>query len=283
MDKIVKVLLKSVIVNICLVIAKLIIGFIGNSKSLIANAIHSLSDLITDIISIFGYKMSKKPADEKHPLGFGQIEYLTNIIVSFVILYLGIQTLLTAFNAKQTLPSSIIMFISLFTAFIKYALSKYIYNKGKEYQNGILLVSGIESKADALTSGLVVISVIFSMLTPYNEIYRYSDNVCTFIISLYIIYIAIKILKENIINIIGTSPEEEYMSEEIKSIILDYKEIDKIEEFSIIKYGSYYVAIMELKLKKNISLRKINKLKFKLRNSITTYDKKITYIKISVN
>ena len=283
MDKIVKVLLKSVIVNICLVIAKLIIGFIGNSKSLIANAIHSLSDLITDIISIFGYKMSKKPADEKHPLGFGQIEYLTNIIVSFVILYLGIQTLLTAINAKQTLPSSIIMFISLFTAFIKYALSKYIYNKGKEYQNGILLVSGIESKADALTSGLVVISVMFSMLTPYNEIYRYSDNVCTFIISLYIIYIAIKILKENIINIIGTSPEEEYMSEEIKSIILDYKEIDKIEEFSIIKYGSYYVAIMELKLKKNISLRKINKLKFKLRNSITTYDKKITYIKISVN
>ena len=205
MDRVVKVLFKSVLVNICLVVAKFIIGIIGNSKALIANAIHSLSDLITDMISIFGYKLSKKPADEKHPLGYGQIEYITNIIVSFVILYLGIQTLITSFRTNQTLPSSIIMFISLFTAIIKYALSKYIYNKGKEYHNGILLVSGIESKADALTSCLVVLSVIFSMLTPYNDIYKYSDNVSTFIISIYIIYTAIKILKENTINIIGSS------------------------------------------------------------------------------
>ena len=73
------------------------------------------------------------------------------------------------------------------------------------------------------------------------------------------------------------------MNEDIRSIILDNKDIDKIEELSIIKYGSYYVAIMELKLKQNISLRKINRLKNKIKNSITTYDNKIYYIKISVN
>lgn len=283
MDKVVKVLLTSVITNIFLVVTKLIIGFIGNSKALIANAIHSLSDLITDIISIVGYKLSKKPADEKHPLGFGQIEYITNIVVSFVILYLGIQSLLSAFNHKVNLPSDIILLVSLLTAIIKYALSSYIYNHGKKYQNAILVVSGIESRTDALTSSLVVVSVVFSKLSPYNDIFKYSDNVCTFIIGLYIIYIAIKILKENIVNIIGTSPTEEYMVEDLKSIIMEEKEIDDIEELSIINYGSYYVAIVELKLKRNIKLTKITRLKNKIRNQITTYDNKISYIKISVN
>lgn len=283
MDKVVKVLIKSVIVNVCLVITKFIIGLIGNSKALIANSIHSLSDLITDIISIIGYKLSKKPADERHPLGFGQIEYLTNIIVSFVIFYLGMQSIISAFSNKVNIPSDIILVVSLITAVIKFALSVYIYNNGKKYQNGILVVSGIESRADAFTSGLVVISVIFSKLTSYNNIYSYSDNICTFIIGIYIIYIALKILKENIINIIGSSPVEEYMIEEVKAIILDEKEVASVDELSIINYGSYYVVIMELTLKKNISLRKINKLKNRVRSNINTYDKKITYIKISVN
>ena len=283
MDKVVKVLIKSVIVNVCLVITKFIIGLIGNSKALIANSIHSLSDLITDIISIIGYKLSKKPADERHPLGFGQIEYLTNIIVSFVIFYLGMQSIISAFSNKVNIPSDIILVVSLITAVIKFSLSVYIYNNGKKYQNGILVVSGIESRADAFTSGLVVISVIFSKLTSYNNIYSYSDNICTFIIGIYIIYIALKILKENIINIIGSSPVEEYMIEEVKAIILDEKEVASVDELSIINYGSYYVVIMELTLKKNISLRKINKLKNRVRSNINTYDKKITYIKISVN
>ena len=283
MDKVVKVLLKSFLVNIFLVIIKLIIGFIGNSKALIANAVHSLSDLITDVISIVGYKMSKKSADERHPLGFGQIEYLTNIIVSFVIFYLGLQSIMSAFNNKINIPSDIILVISLLTAIIKYGLSTYIYNKGKIYQNGILVVSGIESRADALTSSLVVLSVIFAKLTPYIYIYKYSDNVCTFIIGIYIIYVAIKILKENIVNIIGTTPEDEYMIQDLKSIIEGEKEVLSVDELSVIKYGSYYVAIIELTLNKNLKLTKINKLKKRIRSNINVYDSKITYIKLSVN
>ena len=85
MDKITRTLLVSVTVNICLVISKLIVGFLGNSKALIANGIHSLTDLITDGIAIIGNNFSKKPADSRHPYGYGQIEYVTNIIVGLVI------------------------------------------------------------------------------------------------------------------------------------------------------------------------------------------------------
>ena len=113
MDKVVKVLLKSVLLNIILVITKLIFGFLGTSKALIANAIHSLSDLITDVISILGYHLSKKNPTKKHPFGYGQLEYLTNIFVGIVIIFLGIETLSNAFSSKITIPSDIILFTSI--------------------------------------------------------------------------------------------------------------------------------------------------------------------------
>lgn len=283
MDIVVKTLLKSIFINTFLVITKIIISIIGSSKALLANAIHSLSDLITDIIAIVGHLISKKPATKKYPLGFGKIEYLTNIIVGTVILFLGIESITNAFSTKLSIPSNIILIVSIISAIVKYILANYILNQGQKHKNGILIVSGIESKADALTCALVVISVILSKLTPYNSIYSYSDNVCTLIIGLYIVYIAFKILKENVLNIIGIAEENEVLINEVKQIVLNHKEVKEIKELSIIKYGSYYVATMELNLSKNIKLKKINNLKASIKKQVISSNNNISYLTISVN
>lgn len=283
MDIVVKTLLKSIFINTFLVITKIIISIIGSSKALLANAIHSLSDLITDIIAIVGHLISKKPATKKYPLGFGKIEYLTNIIVGTVILFLGIESITNAFSTKLSIPSNIILIVSIISAIVKYILANYILNQGQKHKNGILIVSGIESKADALTCALVVISVILSKLTPYNSIYSYSDNVCTLIIGLYIVYIAFKILKENVLNIIGIAEENEVLINEVKQIILNHKEVKEIKDLSIIKYGSYYVATMELNLSKNIKLKKINNLKASIKKQVISSNNNISYLTISVN
>lgn len=283
MDIVVKTLLKSIFVNTLLVITKIIISIIGSSKALLANAIHSLSDLITDIIAIVGHLISKKPATKKYPLGFGKIEYLTNIIVGTVILFLGIESITNAFSTKLSIPSNIILIVSIISAIVKYILANYILNQGQKHKNGILIVSGIESKADALTCALVVISVILSKLTPYNSIYSYSDNVCTLIIGLYIVYVAFKILKENVLNIIGIAEENEVLINEVKQIVLNHKEVKEIKDLSIIKYGSYYVATMELNLSKNIKLKKINNLKASIKKQVISSNNNISYLTISVN
>lgn len=283
MDIVVKTLLKSIFINTFLVITKIIISIIGSSKALLANAIHSLSDLITDIIAIVGHLISKKPATKKYPLGFGKIEYLTNIIVGTVILFLGIESITNAFSTKLSIPSNIILIVSIISAIVKYILANYILNQGQKHKNGILIVSGIESKADALTCALVVISVILSKLTPYNSIYSYSDNVCTLIIGLYIVYVAFKILKENVLNIIGIAEENEVLINEVKQIVLNHKEVKEIKDLSIIKYGSYYVATMELNLSKNIKLKKINNLKANIKKQVISSNNNISYLTISVN
>ena len=281
MNKITKTLLVSVFVNVGLVICKLIIGFLGSSKALIANAIHSLTDLITDGIAIIGYNFSMRPADSKHPYGYGQIEYVTNIIVGLVILILGISQIINAFSGDIDIPSNIIIYTSVIAIVVKYTLAKYITIKGKEYKSGILIVSGFESKADALTTLFVIISSLLSKLTVYNDLYKYSDNVCTFVIGIYISYVSLKILKENAFDLIDKVEDNQELINKIKKKILKNEEIKDITSLSLIKYGTYYTANLEIALNKNIKLKDIKEINKRLEKQLVNRRTRISYLVLS--
>ena len=280
-NKITKTLLVSVFVNVGLVICKLIIGFLGSSKALIANAIHSLTDLITDGIAIIGNNFSMRPADSKHPYGYGQIEYVTNIIVGLVILILGISQIINAFSGDIDIPSNIIIYTSVIAIAVKYTLAKYITIKGKEYKSGILIVSGFESKADALTTLFVIISSLLSKLTVYNDLYKYSDNVCTFVIGIYISYVSLKILKENAFDLIDKVEDNQELINKIKKKILKNEEIKDITSLSLIKYGTYYTANLEIALNKNIKLKDIKEINKRLEKQLVNRRTRISYLVLS--
>ncbi len=281
MDKITRTLLVSIIVNIGLVISKLIIGFLGSSKALIANGIHSLTDMITDIIAIVGNNLSRKPADTRHPYGYGQIEYVTNIIMGLTILILGVTQIFSAFSSNIDMPSNIIIYVSAIAMVVKYILSRYITLKGKKYKSGLLIVSGFESKADALTTLFVIISALLSKLTVYNELYKYSDNVCTFIIGLYISYVSLKILKENAFDLIDKVEDNQELINKIKKKILKNVEIKDVTSLSLIKYGTYYTANVEIALNKNTRLKDIEEINKKLEKQLVNRRTRISYLVLS--
>ena len=281
MDKITRTLLVSIIVNMALVISKLIIGFLGSSRALIANGIHSLTDMITDIIAIVGNNLSRKPADTRHPYGYGQIEYVTNIIMGLTILILGVTQIFSAFSSNIDMPSNIIIYVSVIAMVVKYALSRYITLKGKKYKSGLLIVSGFESKADALTTLFVIISALLSKLTVYNELYKYSDNVCTFVIGLYISYVSLKILKENAFDLIDKVEDNQELINKIKKKILKNIEIKDVTSLSLIKYGTYYTANVEIALNKNTKLKDIEAINKKLEKQLVNRRTRISYLVLS--
>lgn len=281
MDKTTRTLLVSIIVNMALVISKLIIGFLGSSRALIANGIHSLTDMITDIIAIVGNNLSRKPADTRHPYGYGQIEYVTNIIMGLTILILGITQIFSAFSSNIDMPSNIIIYVSVIAMVVKYALSRYITLKGKKYKSGLLIVSGFESKADALTTLFVIISALLSKLTVYNELYKYSDNVCTFVIGLYISYVSLKILKENAFDLIDKVEDNQELINKIKKKILKNIEIKDVTSLSLIKYGTYYTANVEIALNKNTKLKDIEEINKKLEKQLVNRRTRISYLVLS--
>ena len=186
MDKTTKYMMISMVSNLFLSVLKIVFGFISNMKSLIADGIHSFSDLITDMVAIFGNRLSKKPADDGHPRGHGKIEYITSLIISCFILVLGLSILKNSFSKTDTIPNPYLIIVVIITIVTKYFLSYILIRKGKEINNMILISSGKESYTDVYSSILVLVVIILSQFYDKINVLKYSDMIGSILISVLI-------------------------------------------------------------------------------------------------
>lgn len=283
LKKITLVLIKSLIVNITLTIIKIIFGFICKSKVLIADGTHSLSDFATDIVSIFGSKLSGKPADEEHPYGHGKLEYLTSIVIGSFVLALAISLIVGAFKPTQVIPNNMVLYVTIFTIVAKYLLVQYIYINGHKYKSSLLLASARESRADVLSSLIVVIIFFLSKLNKFHDIFNYADSFGSFIVGLIVLRTAYNILKENVVSILGEKEQDEEYLKQIRKIILSHNEVKKIEELDIIKYGHYYQASITIDLDSNITIFDCDRIVNRIKKDLESKKTRISYVKISVN
>lgn len=283
MEKATKVLVKSLIVNILLTLTKFVFGLIYKSKVLVADGIHSLSDLATDVVSIYGSKLSLKPADNEHPYGHGKIEYLTSIVIGAVILALALSLLGNSLNAKNTIASNMVLYVTIFTILAKYLISRYILSKGVKYKSNLLVASGKESRSDVISSAIVIVTYFLSKLSSYSKIFLYSDTIGTFIIGLIILKTAYRILKENIVSILGEIEQDEEYLDKIREIILENSEVVNIEELNIIKYGHYYQANITINMDSNVTLEDARVVSDRIKKKLINKKTRISYAKISIN
>ena len=283
MEKVTKVLVKSLIVNILLTLTKFVFGIIYKSKVLVADGIHSLSDLATDVVSIYGSKLSLKPADNEHPYGHGKIEYLTSIVIGAVILALALSLLGNSLNAKNTIASNMVLYVTIFTILAKYLISRYILSKGVKYKSNLLVASGKESRSDVISSAIVIVTYFLSKLSSYSKIFLYSDTIGTFIIGLIILKTAYRILKENIVSILGEIEQDEDYLDKIREIILENSEVVNIEELNIIKYGHYYQANITINMDSNVTLEDARVVSNRIKKKLINKKTRISYAKISIN
>ena len=283
MEKATKVLVKSLIVNILLTLTKFVFGLIYKSKVLVADGIHSLSDLATDVVSIYGSKLSLKPADNEHPYGHGKIEYLTSIVIGAVILALALSLLGNSLNAKNTIASNMVLYVTIFTILAKYLISRYILSKGVKYKSNLLVASGKESRSDVISSAIVIVTYFLSKLSSYSKIFLYSDTIGTFIIGLIILKTAYRILKENIVSILGEIEQDEEYLDKIREIILENSEVVNIEELNIIKYGHYYQANITINMDSNVTLEDACLVSDRIKKKLINKKTRISYAKISIN
>lgn len=275
--KITKVLLVSSITNIFLSIIKILFGFIGKCNALVADGIHSLSDLSTDFVAIFGNHLSLKPADKKHPFGHGKTEYLTSMIIGIVIIILGLSLIYNIFNKEIIIPDLIMILVSLFTIISKLLLSNYIYKKGVEYSNNILIASGKESRADVYSSMFVLLSIVLMQFSNEVSILKYADMFSTIIIALFIIKTGFNILKDNI----GTLLEEQVLDKkylkEIKSIITSFDDIVEIKDLYVLRYGPYYKLVSNV-IMKDLLLTDAHNVIDEIENKLKEKDSRIKYV-----
>lgn len=271
------------IVNFSLSLLKVITGIIFSSGALIADGVHSFSDLTTDIFAIIGNKLSIKPADEKHPFGHGKLEYITSMAIGLIILFVGFGLIYNSFNKEIVVPSIIVVLVSLFTIVAKFILSKYIIKKGKEYNNTILLASGKESSADVLSSVVVLVSVVFMKLSNVIGIFKYADIIAIIIVGIFIVKVGFNVLKENISYILGEQETDEELLDKIVNEIFKEKLVVRVDKLVMIKYGAYFKIVGEVSMNENLTLKKSHDAVERIEKTLKKCDNRNRYITIHVN
>lgn len=273
----------SFFTNFFLSLLKIFAGIFGGSGALIADGFHSFSDLVTDLVAIFGSKLSLKPADEKHPYGHGKIEYITSIFIAVVILFLGLSILKESFQKQIVIPSLFVLGVSFFTVIVKFFLATFLLKEGKRKKSNLLIASGNESKTDVYSSIVVFISVFLMQLSKQIPILKYADFLAMILVGLLIIKVGFQILRENLSLILEEQETDEEYLKQIKEIILNQKEIAQIDSLRVIKFGAYYKVDAEVSMNPFLSLLKSHRHIHEVENALREFDEKILYVSIHVN
>lgn len=272
-----KVLLRSLFVNLFLTILKFVNGIISGSKTLLSDAVHSFSDLSTDIIGIIGSKLSNKKPDESHPYGHGKLEYLTSIIMSIFIISLGVSIIIAAFKFETKVKNAYALIVLFFTAFIKYLLSNYLKKKGTLLNSTIILTNATESKYDSLNSLIASIFVVFSLINlPF---FRYADLIGSIVIAVLTIKVGLEIFISNIKSILGEVELDKNIISEVMQVVSKSNVI--VKRVSLIKYGSYYKGVIDIIYDEDAKLKDIYLIEKNIKRDLKKSDLRVRYVTVN--
>jgi len=225
----------STAVNTLLFIFKLFVGIITGAVSIIADAVHTLSDVVTSLIVIWGFKQSKKPADMGHPYGHGRAEYIATLIISVLLCVAGIEFIETAIDRIKN-PILIIsdwwmIAILGLTVVIKEITARYAKFLSSKIASGLLHADAWHHRTDAVSSILVLIALIAG-----NFGYSSIDGWAGLFVALILIYTGFDIARDSVDDLIGKPPDVAEL-DTIRDIALSVPGALGVHDISVHSYG----------------------------------------------
>lgn len=221
--------------NLFLCISKIMIGLISNSIAIIADGLNNLADASSSLITLIGFRLAAKPEDEEHPYGHARIEYLTGTIVSIFIIIIGIKLLTTSFQKilhPDPLQFSYTMIAILILAIgIKVWQAFFNIRIGELIHSSTIKATGMDSRNDVIATSAVLISIIIGKLSGLQL-----DGYMGSLVSLFIIYSGIQLIKETSSPLLGKAPDPELVSE-IESRICAHEGVLGIHDLVVHDYG----------------------------------------------
>ncbi len=226
----------GIISNLLLCIIKILTGFVIGSFAYIADGINNLSDAGSSIVTLIGFRLASEPADTDHPFGHQRVEYLTGLIVSFIIVAIGIVLMKSSIEsiinpgdgAVFSVASAIILGISIL---IKCLQSVFYHKVGKMIDSTAILATAIDSLNDCISTGIVLIASIISLFTNLKL-----DGWMGCVVSIFIIISGYKLIREAMSPLIGEKPSKELV-DNIVQRILSYPKVLGIHDLVIHSYG----------------------------------------------
>lgn len=225
--------------NLLLVVMKLFCGILSASVAIIADALNNLSDFGSSFISLVSFKISSKPADKEHPFGHARMEYISSMIVSFLILLVGIElfsssgkTILGIEESTALNISTLTIIILSVSVLIKLLLGIFYFAVAKAIDSSVVKASGTDSFSDCASTGAVLISSIIIKYTGFGLL----DSIVGLAVSILIIIAGAKILIETKNKLLGEAPVDETVNA-ILDIVKGYPDIIGVHDMLVHNYG----------------------------------------------
>ena len=241
------------IVNFLLLVLKFIFGIVGHSSAMVADAVHSLSDFITDIIVIVFVKISGKPEDEDHKYGHGKYETLATALIGIALFAVGIGLLVNGATkvsevingAVLPAPSMIALVVAAVSIIAKEILYRYTVYIGQNLNSQAVIANAWHHRSDALSSIGTLVGIGGAIFL--GERWRILDPIAAIIVSAFIIKVAIDLIKPCVDELLERSLPAE-TEKQILGIITSFPEVSSPHHLRTRRIGNHIAIEVHLRM-----------------------------------
>ena len=225
----------GIINNVFLFLIKFVAGTITGAISIVADAFNNLSDAGSSIISLIGFRMAGKPADNDHPFGHGRIEYVSGLLIAIIILLMGIELFKASvekiINPERVEFSVISVVILLVSIGIKLWMTSYNRHLGKKLDASAMLATAADSLNDCIATTVVLISLVVSKFFDVNI-----DGYAGCLVSVFVLWSGFQTAKDTLQPLLGTPPSLDLI-EKIEGYVLSQGGINGVHDVIVHDYG----------------------------------------------
>lgn len=248
--------------NLLVAGAKIGLGLLSGSQSVLSDGIHSLSDGFTNVIGLVGIKLSSKPKDESHPYGHSKYESIFGLIIGLILLFLGVSLFkesLLRFQAPEPLEvNSLSFLIMLGTLFINITITVYERKKGKALDSQLLLSDARHTMSDIFISLGVILGLVLMALGVSSRV----DSIISLVVVLFIWYASYEILRDNLYLLLDGKRIE---VSEVEALLKAHKAIKSVHNIRSRGIGKSLFLDMHIRVDSEMTIRESHALEHLLR------------------
>ncbi|WP_416149218.1 cation diffusion facilitator family transporter [Salipaludibacillus sp. HK11] len=248
----------GIIGNVVLAIVKGFIGVVADSRALVADAVHSASDVVGSVAVLIGIRAAQLPPDRDHPYGHGKAETVTAIIVAVLLVFVGFEIAISAgrsFFEPIAVPGIIAIYAVVFSIIIKESMFRYKIFLGKKYRSDALITDAWHHRSDVFSSLAALIGIGAAIFGGYLNIgwLVYMDPVAGIMVSLLIIKMGWKLGSEAIHNTLDHVLHEEDTQKMVDQV-QDVEGVLEVDELLAREHGHYVIVDIKIAVSPNITV-----------------------------
>ena len=271
----------GVVGNLILTAFKAFAGIIGGSSAMVADAMHSASDIVASAVVFISLKIAKKPADEEHPYGHGKAEAISASIVGLMLIAAGFVIIKTAFNTiiggSMEAPRVIALYAAIASIVIKEAMYRVTYKVGKRINSPSTMANALDHRSDAFSSIATFIGIGGAMLG-----YPVMDPIAGGLVALFILKMGYEIVLDAANQIMDRCPEQEKVNI-IREVTLGTPGVESAHDIRIRQSGPFYLVDLDICVDKEVSVDKAHEIGDVVRGNIHKAMDKIFEVRVHID